>query len=128
MNITADDWAEKREDERIRAASTVRLFIEGDDGRLLTRHGQLIDVSEGGCGFRCYKPVPNRTRGVLQMEVAGTSVSFGVEIRWVRHDAYAWKVGCRFTEAGVGQVVVRRMLQTRRQRRASAWTPVRASR
>ena len=60
------------------------------------------------------------------MEIAGTSVSMGVEIRWVRADAYAWKVGCRFTEHGVGQVMVRRMLQQRRQRRARAWTPVTA--
>jgi hypothetical protein len=120
---TEREWAEKRESERIRAAASVRLFVEDEDGSLVRRHGQLIDLSEGGCGFRCYKPVPMGARGVLQLEVDGETLSMGVEIRWVRHDAYTWKVGCQFTEHGVGQVAVRTMLQTRRRRRAAGWTP-----
>lgn len=115
-----EGWDEKREHERVRCGGTARLLVDTERG-LASRAAQLIDISEGGCALRCYKPLPRGSQGWIELEVGGIAVTTSVEVRWVRTDANSWKVGCRFDEPNPFKLAaLRALLRHRRERRGRA--------
>jgi hypothetical protein len=113
---TTQAGADQRAHERVRVGGSVRLLLDTPTG-ITTRVGQIIDLSEGGCAVRVYKPVSADDSGQIQMEVGGGTLTLDIVVRWARNDNHSWRVGLVFDRpAGPKRAFVRDLLERRRQR------------
>jgi PilZ domain-containing protein len=113
---TRQNGVEQRLHERIRIGGSVRLLIDTATGPAI-RVGQIVDLSESGCGVRVYKPVEAGACGQIEIDVGGRTLTMPVVVRWARDDVHSWKVGCLFYRpVDAKRALVRALLQRRRER------------
>jgi len=87
-----------RSAERVPVEGTLRLMVKSGAG-LLVGSGEIVDLSSGGCAIRVqHRSMAPGLFGRIHVEIAGESLSLPIVTRWVRPDADAWIVGCRFHE------------------------------
>ena len=109
------DERSRRRYSRIEVAGTVRVLIDTPNG-LVTTNGQIIDMSEGGCALRLYRPVDSHVAGRVNVELAGRAIWLPIYTCWVRSDARGWTVGCEFDRPTPEKVLVIRKLMVERRR------------
>jgi len=79
----------------VQIGGSVRLLVDTPDG-LLTTHGQLMDLSEGGFAVFLTRPMDAQHAGRVNLEIAGKALWLPMVTRWVRPESGGWTVGCEF--------------------------------
>ena len=102
----------RRQHERFRLGGVSRLVVDHPAG-LITATGHLIDLSEGGCQLRFFRPVDLHLAARVRLEVAGEAFWMPLLTRWIRRDPSGWLVGCSFDRpTDEKQRVIRSLLGT----------------
>jgi hypothetical protein len=110
MQVQGD---QRRRERRVQVSGSVRLLVDSADG-LVTTHGQLVDLSEGGFAVHLSRPMDTHHAGRVNLVVDGKALWLPMVTRWARADSGGWTVGCEFDRPTPDKVqALRAMLQRR---------------